>query len=403
MRLTRRRRVLLILLMLVVLSQAPFAYRRYQLGRLNSTIQTLNSHRQPQTMSPGFVEYKGVVHVHSFLGGHSKGSFDEIIAAAVSNQLNFVVMTEHTSDKFNTAAMTLKGMHSGILFVNGNELSTSNGDRVLVLPGDELGSPPATSTTELTANVAARRGLSFAAYPEEFRSWDANFTGIEIYNVYTNARRINPALMFFDALWSYRSYSELLFARFYSRPANNLQKWDGLLDSGRRLTAIAGNDAHANIGASFNDSTGKKILGLQLDPYERSFRLVRLHVLIPLDQQLTSESLLSALAQGHCFIGFDLFGNTTSFSFVASNGTDTKIQGDEIVLKEEVRLTVKTPLASRVVLMKNGVAIHDADDVLTKEFDVTEKGTYRVEVYPSQLPKPVSEQPWIISNPIYVR
>ena len=34
---------------------------------------------------------------------------------------------------------------------------------------------------------------------------------------------------------------------------------------------------------------------------------------------------------------------------------------------------------------------------------MTEKGSYRVEVYLPQLPGDVSQQPWIISNPIYVK
>jgi hypothetical protein len=37
------------------------------------------------------------------------------------------------------------------------------------------------------------------------------------------------------------------------------------------------------------------------------------------------------------------------------------------------------------------------------EFQVSEKGIYRVEVYLPQLPLPAGAQPWIISNPIYVR
>ncbi|MDQ5843704.1 MAG: hypothetical protein M3539_00220 [Acidobacteriota bacterium] len=400
---TRRKKLLLALLILVLFSQAPFAYRRYQLGRLNSAIQTLNSQRAPATVVSGFVEYKGVAHVHSFLGGHSRGSFDEIIAGAKSNQLNFVVMTEHTSGNFNTAAMTLHGMHAGVLFMNGNEISTGS-DRLLIIPGDETeNSATGTSTQEATLKAKARGALSFVAYPEDFKSWDASFDGIEIYNVYTNARKINPVVMFFDGLWSYHGYPDLLFARFYSRPAANLQRWDELTTSGRRLTAIAGNDAHANIGIKLDDSSGKTLLGVQLDPYERSFGLVRIHALIPEAQPLDSETLRQALAMGHCFIGFDLFGDSTTFSFSASNGADTRIQGDEITLGKEVRLTVNSPVLGRVVLIKDGQTIQDVVGVKTRDFMVTEKGSYRVEVYLPQLPKPVSDQPWIISNPIYVR
>ena len=400
-----RKKLLLVLLTAILFSQIPFACRRYKLGRLSSAIQTVNSERAPEPNQLGFSEYKGVLHVHSFLGGHSKGNFEEIIAAAKSNQLAFVVMTEHTSENFNTAEMTLKGMHAGVLFVNGNEVSTASSDRFLIVPWDESAKSGSRQSEESTAGPKARVPLSIVAYPQEFKSWTtSDYNGVEVYNVYTNAREINPVVMFFDGLWSYRSYPDLLFANFYSRPATNLQRWDEAMAARNRpLVGVAGNDSHANVGISLQDSSGKTLLGLQLDPYERSFRLVRVHVLISKDRPLSSETLLQALHAGHCFIGFDLFGDTTGFSFTASNGTETRIQGDEIRVDKEVRLLVQTPVTSRVVLFKDGKLFEDRYGVLKEEFLVTEKGTYRVEVYLPQLPQPVTNEPWIISNPIYVR
>jgi hypothetical protein len=402
----RWKKLLLVLLLAVLLTQIPFAYRRYKLRRLQSAIQLVNSEHAPEIGDSSFAEYKGVIHVHSFLGGHSNGNFEDIIAAAKSNQLNFVVLTEHTSDDFNTAAMTLKGLHAGILFVNGNETSATNSDRLLLLPGDEsTGAGKKLPTQEIISKAKSKGSLAVVAYPQDFKSWDASgYDGVEVYNVYTNARQIKPLVMFFDGLWSLRSYPDLLFANFYRRPAENLNKWDeAMLATGRRLVAIAGNDAHANVGISLIDSSGNTLLGLQLDPYERSFRLVRVHVFIPKDQPLNSETLLEALTNGHCFIGFDLFGDTTGFSFTASNGIENKIQGDEIGLQNEVRLTVNTPVRSRIVLLKDGKPIRVEGETKRKDFAVNEKGSYRVEVYLPQLPAPAGEQPWIISNPIYVR
>jgi hypothetical protein len=130
---------------------------------------------------------------------------------------------------------------------------------------------------------------------------------------------------------------------------------------------------------------------------------VRVHVLIPKDKVLDSQSLLTAIAAGHCFIGFDLFGDTSGFSFSAANGADNRIQGDEILLDKEVRLTVSLPVAGRLVLLKDGKIMLDENGIRKKDYPVTEKGIYRVEVYLPQLPKPARDQPWIISNPIYVR
>ncbi|HEX2270971.1 MAG TPA: hypothetical protein VHH35_15610, partial [Pyrinomonadaceae bacterium] len=221
-----------------------------------------------------FTEYKGVVHVHSFLGGHSAGTFSAIIDAAKANGLQFVIMTEHTERDFDTSAMTLNGMHAGVLFVNGNEVSTANGDRLLVLPGDaSFAASPATQ--DVTRSAGERGSLAIVAYPEEFKSWDVSgLQGVEVFNVYTNSRKINPVIAFFDVLWSQRSYPDLLFALYYKRPDEHLKLWDQALTRSRS-TAIAGNDAHANIGVNLRDSSGKTLVGIQLDPYETSFRLVQ--------------------------------------------------------------------------------------------------------------------------------
>lgn len=405
----RWKKLLLLLLAVVVLSQIPFAYRRYRLGRLHAAIQQVNSQRIETATNVGELELKGVVHVHSSLGGHSTGNLGEIIDAAQANQLDFVVMTEHPSPNFNTAEMTLKGEHGGVLFVNGNEVRTATGDRLLLIPGDALAAEDSKSSTQEVLSPRTK-GLALVAYPEEFKSWGASgYNGIEVYNVYTNARQMNRLVMFFDGLWSYGAYPDLLFSTFNERPTDNLKRWDDQIrQKGERLVATAGNDAHANIGISLNDSSGKTLLGFKLDPYERSFRLVRLHVFVPppLDGQSMfprDGTLLSALSAGHCFIGFDLFGDTTGFRYTAHDRDEDRVMGDEIKLEDEVRLTVRLPVTGRIVLLKDGAVVQDVSAVSTLEFVAREKGSYRVEVYLPQLPKPAGDQPWIISNPIYVR
>lgn len=399
----RAKKLGLVLTVIVLISQLPFAYRRYRLGQLNAQIKVIDSSRRSLQSNPTWTEYKGVAHVHSFLGGHSKGSFSEIISAASANQLHFVIMTEHLEQEFDTAEMTLKGPHGGVLFINGNEISTADGERVLVVPSHvSLTDATKGSMSDLLTRIESEGYLAIAAYPESFNSWDGNgLDGVEVFNVYSNARRINPVVAFFDVLWSRRSYPDLLFATFYSRPTENLKVWDQLL-ARKRLTAMAGNDAHANIGFSLQSRNGEPILALQLDPYEVSFRLVRVHVLIPQTQALTAESVKEALKAGHCFIGFDLFGDTSGFSFTAENSTSTKIQGDEINL-DGTKLKIEVPVEGRIVLFKNGNVDVDETGVSSRVYDVVERGVYRVEVYLPRLGTPVGEQPWIISNPIFVR
>ncbi|HVS20293.1 MAG TPA: hypothetical protein VHD88_00520, partial [Pyrinomonadaceae bacterium] len=83
----KRRKMLIVLLGILLVSQLPFAYRRYRLSHLHNAIQQLASQRVSQSTESAFVDYQGVIHVHSSLGGHSTGNFSELIAAAKANQL----------------------------------------------------------------------------------------------------------------------------------------------------------------------------------------------------------------------------------------------------------------------------------------------------------------------------
>lgn len=377
-------KVLLALAVVAAVSQAPFAYRRYQLGRLDATIRGLNASRAVPD-DAGFADYRGVVHVHSFLGGHSAGRFEEIVAGARANGLAFVVMTEHPSPHFDTRAATLRGAHDGVLFVPGSETSEGSPDRLLTFGG-------------------GGRQLTFVAHPETFTGWDSAqaFDGMEVYNLHADAANARPLALFFDGLWSYRAYPHLLWTRFHQAPAENLRRWDELTARGRRVVAVAGNDAHANVGVSLQRLDGEPLFEIKLDPYERSFRVVRTHALVPRGQQLDEQTLTEALAAGHAYVAFDVLCDATGFRLTASNGSEQKLMGDEIALAGGVRLRAATPVASRVVLLKDGARVGEKEGTQV-EWDVTERGVYRVECYLPQLPDPLGRRPWIISNPIYVR
>jgi hypothetical protein len=183
------------------------------------------------------------------------------------------------------------------------------------------------------------------------------------------------------------------------RPDENLKKYDHAAKS-RRLTLFAGSDAHSNIGLHLlGDETGKHFVGLKFDKYADVFRVVRTHVLLENGKALTQETLLNALKQGHCFVGFDVLGDTKGFSFSAGG----KIQGDEVKLTDGLTLKVAVPLESRVVLLKNGQTVAEAASARELVFTPKEPGAYRVEVFLDSLGKRFEQLPWIMSNPIYVR
>ena len=74
--------------------------------------------------------------------------------------------------------------------------------------------------------------------------------------------------------------------------------------------------------------------------------------------------------------------------------------GDALTLGTGLHLHVTTPVESRIVLIKDGQKVEEV--VATKhEWLLRVAGVYRVECYLPQLPTPLNQQPWIISNPVY--
>ncbi len=396
------KKILLVALAIFFLAQIPFIYHRWQFGRLADKISTLDAqkvHRENQN----YTDYKGVIHVHTSLGGHSTGSFDELIDGARKNELDFVVMTEHTTELYDTSAQTLSGVHGGVLFVGGQEVETAT-DRFLLLPG----SPDAAQAKQLQTNDFLQKNHSLGkvaliTYPEKFKTWNSGFDGIEVFSLHTNAKKMNPVSGVFDIIWSYYSYPELVAADYFKRPDENLQKFDEVTAQ-RKSTLFAGSDAHSNIGFHlFGDDAGNRIVNLKLDRYETIFHIVRTHILLEKDQQLNQENLLAALKDGHAFIGFDVLGNTEGFSFTAENGLENKIQGDEIAFAQGVNLKASAPQNARFVIFKNGGKVFENADTSEVKFQTDERGTYRIEVYLDALGSPFDQTPWIISNPIYVK
>ncbi len=396
------KKIILIFLAIVVLAQIPFVYRHYKLGKLADKISALESEKTVRD-DARYSDFKGIIHVHTSLGGHSTGSFDELIEGARRNSLDFVVMTEHTSELFDTSAQTLQGTHGGVLFIGGQEVETA-GDRFLLIPGSaEAAAANKLSTDEFLQENHITGKLALITYPEKFTSWSSNFDGIEVFSLHTNAKKMNPFFSIMDTIWSYHSYSQLVLAAYFQRPDENLRKFDEVTAQ-RRSTLFAGSDAHSNIGFHlFGSDTGSKIINLKIDNYETIFKLARTHILLDKEKILNQVNILDALQNGHAFIGFDVLSDTVGFSFAAENGTEDKIQGDTISLGQGVDLSVLAPQKSRFVIFRNGEKYAETADTTGMKFQTKQTGVYRVEVYLDSLGSPFDAMPWIISNPIYIK
>lgn len=399
----RSSKLILLILAVIAISQVPFAVNRFRTEGLAEKIRELDARRIDTT--PGaYVDYKGVIHAHSFLGGHSTGTFQELLDGASQNGLDFVLMTEHVSDAFDTSSMTLTGRRGDVLWVGGNEISTYEGDRFLVFCGfEDLPSLSRLPTVDFLEEIHSRGHLAFVAYPGRFRSWNAEMDGIEVFSLNSNARKMNALMFVFDAIWSYRSYPELTLARYFKRPDDDLAAFDSIAKR-RKITLTGGNDSHSNLGIHIGDDSNNKLIDLKLDSYSTTFSLLRTHVLVPAGEELTQVSLLEALKHGRSFLGFDVLGDAAGFSFSAENGTARHTLGDLVSIGEGPwKLSARTPLPARMVLFRDGTEVYrsQADSVL--EFIADEKGSYRVEAYIDSFGPPFDKMPWIISNPIYIR
>lgn len=356
----------------------------------------INGFQQSRRMiSPigGYRDFPGVVHVHSLLSHDSKGTMDEIVEAAKQTGLAFVIMTDHHNPKIYRGGF--EGWFDGILVIRGSEIikgcdgrtgDTCNSLLVLGVK-DYIDHKPLTMTQIIEA-VKRQGGLAFVAHPKGFKDWDTpGLNGMEIYDILDDAvdHRWRFPRYFFDILYSFRSYPEQVFLSIVDRPDENLKKWDELSQQ-KRWVGLAGNDAHQNI----------RVLGRQIDPYGLSFRLVRTHILA---KELNEAEVLRALADGHAYVAFDLLSDATGFGFWAEDGAFRGIQGEEVRMTPGLRLMIESPVAGLIELIRNGTVIQTAATPRLT-VPVQETGVYRVQV---SLKIGGRWQPWIFSNPIYVR
>ncbi|MBK8147538.1 MAG: hypothetical protein IPK58_04825 [Acidobacteria bacterium] len=399
----RWKKILLILLAIVVVAQIPFIFRRFQIANRSALIDSQNSQRIAR-QDPDFVEFKGIIHAHTSLGGHSTGSFDELIEAASANKLDFVVMTEHTSADYDTSALSLNGIYKNVLFIGGHEADTISGDRFLMINGGpEMFADARLETPAFLEKYHSQGKAALVTYPEKFKSWDSNFDGIEVFSLHTNAKQNTRILTILDMLWSFPSYPGLTLAENFKRPDDNLRKFDEIAAK-RKISLFAGTDAHSNIGFHFlGDDAGNKLINFRIDRYQNTFGIVRAHILVERGKELTKESVIDAFKSGRLFVGFDIAGDTSGFSFTAESGGKMFRMGSEVPFAGGMILKSASPLAARFVVLRNGVKVYQTPPQTEMAFDVKESGVYRVEVFRDDLGSAFETMPWIMSNPIYVR
>jgi hypothetical protein len=223
-----------------------------------------------------------------------------VLAAAHAAGLDFVVLTEHVvpGEQGPLPAAERAGVYTA-----------ADGHRVAVLVGAEFGTQAGhllglritrtvregLSGREAIAEIHAQGGFAVVPHPFSYggwHDWEAPFDGMEVQNNAADFRRlVGPLLPLrlvrhaFDPTATRRAA--------WVRPALELERWESLLASGRRVIGLAGSDAHQERSL------------LDTDTYEVLFPAIRM--LCPA-APLEADAIWDVLSGGCCRVRYEVYG-----------------------------------------------------------------------------------------------
>jgi len=346
------------------------------------------------------------LHMHTkYSDGH--GNHHEIKKAALDERIDIVIVTDHNIHVSGLEPY-LKDGENQVLMLVGEEIhdqsQTPQKNHLLVFGTENEYATLAWDPQALINKVNQIGGLSFIAHPvdpaspavnEDDISWIdwsvSGFTGLELWN----------AMSEFKSLLKSKLHA-VFYSYFPNRIAHKpfpetMKIWDQLLNSGQRVVAVGGSDAHA-LPASLGP------LHKILFPYKLHFRCINTHILTngPLqgDYEYDKQLVLRSLARGRAFIGYDLPASTRGFRFTAHGLSKIAVMGEEISAQGGITFQIHLPIPTECRLLRSGQVIKEWKENKTCTFISSEPGIYRVEAY---IHYKNQRRGWIFSNPIYVR
>ncbi len=334
-------------------------------------------------------QYRGNIHIHS-THSDGTGSVEDIIAAGQRAGLDYLIITDHNT----LAARAMQGWHGKTLVMVGSEIGTRVRDHYLAIDAKEgsVGESKGISTVRADASLAFKAhpyiddspvlGAGHALRDAEWHP--KKFTGIELWNYCTDWKgSIASAL-------HAAHYTLFPDAALRGPDKRLLRDWDRWTQE-HRVVAIGGSDAHAKKRRVFG-------MGFTYFPYEMLFRRVNTHILAPAFSGKAEQDIASvhdALRAGHCFVANDHEAPAEGFEFMAHNGLDEAVMGDDILRWDWVRVKAKLPSLGILRAIQNGTVIKEVEGH-SIDMKVEQDGPVRIEALKSG-------KPWIFSNPIYVR
>jgi hypothetical protein len=400
---------------------------RYQKSRHKVSIET------------GYDDIRGVMHAHAEDSTHTGGTRAELLAAAKSTGVQFVMLTDHVRPPRDFINAETRATTDGVLFMPGVE-----SEGFLVFPLRSFISAYVEnrySTREEFIKVAkSAAGIIFLSHVEERMDWPTtDLDGLEIYNHHADFADEDEFVKWLRASFidpdrlrqierALAEYPMEVFGASQDYPEQIIAKWDSVLIQ-QKATGVSANDCHHNqvftikasppdailinsVGESprkvtteqaprvaemlRNKAPNEVIAKLDFDPYDRSLRYVTTHLLM---RELTESSVRQALRQSHAYVAHDWLCDPTGFAFIAeAGGKRTAVMGESVKMAKGMKIRLEAPVAGQIKLFLNGRVIHKAEsDRLS--FAVDGPGVYRAEVW---LEVDGEMRPWIYSNAITV-
>jgi hypothetical protein len=345
------------------------------------------------------------LHMHTRYSDGS-GCHMDIAHAAIQCGLDAVIVTDHNvlvrgfESYFNDSSRR-------VLMLIGEEIH--NQDRnpqknhLLVFGTDQEMATFADDPHSLIESVKDSGGLSFIAHPSDpaaqsfnepaisWEDWTVDgFTGMEVWNGLSELKTIMPTKI--HGVF----YSLFPFLVAHRPQSETLKRWDGLLIKSR-VVAIGGSDAHA-----LHMRLGP--MSRIVFPYKFHFQAINTHIFIhkPLtgNVDIDKKMIYAALAEGHCFVGYDLPLTTRGFRFAAHGTEIGGIMGDEISASGGVTLEAHLPSFAEIQLIRNGKVLLTEKRTQALTYVTREPGVYRIEAFRKYMG---IKRGWIFSNPIYIR
>jgi hypothetical protein len=341
-----------------------------------------------------------IVHVHSTYSDGT-ATMAELVDAARTAGADVLLVTDH--DTLQARRDGWERWHGDLLVIVGEEISPRGGHLLAFDIPEEI-EHAGRSEAELCRAVAAAGGLAIAAHPfsegprllgrlGRAHAWPALREpcchGIELWSLTTDVAEswATPR----EALAALRRPEHALTGP----PRRHLRLWDELCRD-RRVVAVGGLDGH---------QPGLRLRGRvwSVMPHARWFEFLRTQVIV--DHGLTGDAaadvrtVLAALREGRCYLARVDLGDPRGFSFRAEVDGGTPVSMGTERRAQRGRLTVQVPASAELRLLRDGALVEQHEGARL-DHDFQGPGVFRVEAWRSGNGR---HQPWLISNPIYLR